>query len=129
MAVNACSSQNQGLSVTRSLRSVDVQSHSNRFSSTIAAAADSGENASLTSPQAHAALKHIVDLENAPVDAYHSAHNWLDKHRFYINEEQSSRINSALQRLDRLPREVGEFRDITSRFQEDPEHNDSYFLP
>jgi hypothetical protein len=72
--------------------------------------------------------KHMVDLENAPVDAYHLTQIWLDEHRFYINEEQCSRINSALERLARLPREVGEIRYITSQFQADPELNDSYFL-
>jgi hypothetical protein len=72
--------------------------------------------------------KHIVDLENAPVDAYHSAQNWLDEHRFYINEEQCSRINSALDRLNGLAREVGEIRYITTHFQADPDLNDSYFF-
>lgn len=72
--------------------------------------------------------KHIVELESAPADAYHSAQNWLNEHRFYLNEEQCVRINRALERLDSLPKEVREIRYITSRFQANPDLDDSYLL-
>jgi hypothetical protein len=72
--------------------------------------------------------KYIAELESASTDSYHTAQLWLDDHRFYLNEDQCSRVNSALERLDALPRDVGEIRYLTSRFQPDPELDDTYFL-
>lgn len=72
--------------------------------------------------------KHIVELEKASADTYHSAQNWLNEHRFYLNEEQCVRINRGLERLDSLPKEVREIRYITSRFQANPDLDDSYLL-
>jgi hypothetical protein len=71
---------------------------------------------------------HIVQLEKADTDGYHAAQNWLDEHRFYLNALQCSRINKALERLNTLPREVGEIRYITSAFVANEELHESYFL-
>ena len=34
---------------------------------------------------------HISNLEIATLDNYHNSRNWLDEHRFYINEKQCCR--------------------------------------
>lgn len=60
VAFNACPSLDHGLSASRSRRSGDIRSHSRRFSTMLAAAADSGESASLTSTQAQAAPDCVI---------------------------------------------------------------------
>lgn len=73
--------------------------------------------------------EYIAKLEEASSDTYHEAQIWLDDHRFYFNSDQCLRINGALARLDELPREVGEIRYLTSRFEPNPELDDTYLLP
>lgn len=70
----------------------------------------------------------ICMLENATLDDYHIPQNWLDKNRFYCNQKQCMHINSALERIEALEREPGEFFVVTNRFQPDSRMNDSYFL-
>src|SRR5271168_912526 len=60
VAFNVCSSRGHGLSVTFCLRSAKMRSQSSRFSTMFAAAADSGESASLTSTQAQAAPDCVI---------------------------------------------------------------------
>jgi hypothetical protein len=72
--------------------------------------------------------KQITELECASADAYHAAQNWLDKHRFYLNQEQCARINLALECLDKLPREVGEIRYVVSGFKANPELDGGDFV-
>jgi hypothetical protein len=72
--------------------------------------------------------KHIVGLEGATNDTYHAFQNWLDKHRFYLNERQCDRINKALERLEHLPQRVGELRWIVSPFEPNCQLDDSYLL-
>ena len=72
--------------------------------------------------------KHIVALEGATNDTYHAFQNWLDKHRFYLNEKQCDRINKALERLEHLPQRVGELRWIVSPFEPNCQLDDSYLL-
>jgi DNA integrity scanning protein DisA with diadenylate cyclase activity len=69
----------------------------------------------------------IEALERATLDNYHQARNFLDDHRFYLNEEQCKRTNAALDRIENLPKEVGELVMLTSRFKPHPEMNDSYY--
>ena len=69
----------------------------------------------------------ITKLEAANKDNYHSAINWLDKHRFYLSQGQCDRINAALERIRDEPRETGELWIIWSEFLIHPEMNDSYF--
>ena len=71
--------------------------------------------------------KAITNLEAANKDNYHSAVNWLDKHRFYLSQVQCDRVNAALERIRDEPRETGEFWRIWSKFLTHPEMNDSYF--
>lgn len=68
----------------------------------------------------------VSELEMATLDNYHDSRNWLNDHRFYINAEQCSRINAAIDRLDALPKEVGLIYLGTERFEVDPEMDESY---
>ena len=49
------------------------------------------------------------------------------RHKFYLNQEQCSRINAAIERIQEEPREVGELRVIWQEFSPDPSLSDSYF--
>lgn len=69
---------------------------------------------------------HVSNLETASVENYHDSKNWLDAHRFYINEEQVSRINRAISRLNTLPRQDGVIRFETRIFEVNPELEDSF---
>jgi hypothetical protein len=66
-------------------------------------------------------------LEQASRDNYHSAINWLDGHRFYLTEEQCTRVNAALARIRAEPMEVGEFMIQWAPFVAHPDLNESYF--
>ena len=69
----------------------------------------------------------IAVLETATADDYHSTINWLDDHRFYLNQEQCEQVNAALKRIQEEPMEVGEIRRKWQEFSPDPDFNDSYF--
>jgi len=68
-------------------------------------------------------------IETSTGEDYHAARNFLAAHRFYIASGQCQRINAALDRIEKEPREVGQIILLTRRFEPDPEMNDSYFLP
>lgn len=70
--------------------------------------------------------KVIAELEAATSDNYHTAASWLDRHRFYLNQEQCDRINAALDRFQREPLEVGQVRILRSKFSPDSDFDDSY---
>jgi len=65
-------------------------------------------------------------LGAASLDDYHQPRNFLDENRFYLSEDQCRRANEALDRIERLPREVGRIVLITDRFHPDPEMNAGY---
>ena len=69
----------------------------------------------------------LTKLEAATHGNYHEAINWLDLHRFYLDQEECDRINTALERIRKEPFEVGELRRIWKEFAPDPSFNDSYF--
>jgi hypothetical protein len=71
----------------------------------------------------------VSALEKATLDNYHKPRNWLENHRFYLNSKQCEIVNSALDRIEALPRDVGEIVIITTRFKPDSSMNDSYLLP
>lgn len=71
--------------------------------------------------------KAISELEAMTSDNYHSAANWLKRHRFYLTQQQCDRINTALKRIHDEPMEVGEIRLKWPEFKPDPDLNDSYF--
>jgi len=70
----------------------------------------------------------ISALERATLDNYHQPRNWLEKHRFYLNNDQCRRVNSALDRIEALPKEVGEIVINTIHFEADPDMDESYLL-
>ena len=72
-------------------------------------------------------MRAIMEIETATSDNYHSAMSWLDRHRFYLNQEQCDRVNAALKRIHEEPREVGEIRMIERSFTPDPGLDGSYF--
>ena len=69
----------------------------------------------------------ISRLEAANSENYHSEENWLNRHRFYLNQEQCDRINAALERIHEEPMEVGEIRLDWREFVPDPSLDESYF--
>jgi hypothetical protein len=72
--------------------------------------------------------KHIAELERASVDVYHSARNWLGEHRFYLDSTQCARINAALERLEPIVMADGQIWVVVSKFEPDPELDETYFL-
>lgn len=70
----------------------------------------------------------VEALEAATLDDYHKPRSWLDEHRFYLDADQCSRVNAALDRIENLPKDVGRIVIITERFQPHPAMNDSYFI-
>ena len=70
--------------------------------------------------------KALIELESSSKDDYHASISWLDGHRFYLNQDQCDRINSALERIWLEPREVGEAHLIRSAFIPDPEFDETY---
>ena len=68
----------------------------------------------------------LVELESATKDDYHASIGWLDKHRFYLDQIQCDRINSALKRIKAEPLEVGEISIIWNEFVPDPDFDESY---
>jgi len=71
--------------------------------------------------------KFITMLSNATHETFHKARNFLDEHRFYLNEEQCKIVNASLERIEDELRKVGQIIFSTNRFTPHPEMNDSYF--
>jgi hypothetical protein len=71
----------------------------------------------------------ISELEQATLDNYHQPRNWVDEHRFYLNKNQCDRVNTALDRIEALPKEVGQIVINTMRFKPYLAMDDSYLLP
>ncbi|MBM0493212.1 hypothetical protein GNZ06_19280 [Aeromonas jandaei] len=70
--------------------------------------------------------QHVTRLENATIENFHDPRNWLDKHRFYLNLDQCSRVNNSLERLDNLPKEFYRLYFSTEKFEVHPEMDESY---
>ncbi|MGL5499764.1 MAG: hypothetical protein ACRDCK_01225, partial [Plesiomonas shigelloides] len=70
--------------------------------------------------------QHVARLENATIENFHDPRNWLDKHRFYLNLDQCSRVNNSLERLDNLPKEFYRLYFSTEKFEVHPEMDESY---
>lgn len=69
----------------------------------------------------------VAALEVADKNNYLQRISWLSRHRFYLDEEQCRRVNAALERINKEPREVGEVWFDYAKFEPDPELDDSYF--
>ncbi|WP_425857357.1 hypothetical protein [Aeromonas veronii] len=70
--------------------------------------------------------QHVARLENATIENFHDPRNWLDKHRFYLNLDQCSRVNNSLERLDNLPKEFYRLYFSIEKFEVHPEMDESY---
>jgi hypothetical protein len=73
-------------------------------------------------------LEAIEALESATLENYHKPRSFLDEHRFYAMPEDCLRINSALDRLEELPMDLGQIRILTKRFTPDPQLDRSYYF-
>ena len=73
-----------------------------------------------------AVLKAILELESSSKDDYDEPISWLHRHRFYLDKSQCDRVNAALARIDKEPREVGEFLIVWDEFVPNPDFNESY---
>lgn len=73
--------------------------------------------------------KAVAKIEQATLDSYLQARNYLSAHRFYIDTGQCARINAALDRIESEPTDVGRIVFKTPRFEVDPGMDASYFLP
>ena len=73
---------------------------------------------------------HINAFETSTPDNFHAHRNWLDNHRFYINQEQCDRLNVAIKRIEDLQNasKSMSIRIQTSFFYPDPKMNKSYFI-
>jgi hypothetical protein len=70
----------------------------------------------------------ISKIESATLNNYHKPRNWLDKHRFYLDALQCNRVNAALDRIEKLPRDVGEIMIVTKRFLPNEALDNTYFI-
>ena len=73
-----------------------------------------------------AICKVVEELEAASNDDYHPAINWLDRHRFYLNQEECDRINASLERIQSEPMDEGEIRIQWENFSPNPGMDESY---
>jgi hypothetical protein len=69
----------------------------------------------------------IQSFEKASTEDYHADQNWLHERRFYIREPEANRINAVLDRLSKVPREMGEIRYLVPQFEPSREVDDSYY--
>lgn len=76
--------------------------------------------------KASAIRKALDELESSSKDDYHEWINWLHRHRFYLDQGQCDRINAALDRIGREPREVGEIHIIWDEFVPDADFDETY---
>ena len=75
-------------------------------------------------------LSVMVDsLEKATTDNFHVHRSALDEHRFYLNADQCRRVNSALERLNKLVVEEGAIVWMSPEFVPDPGMNDAFLAP
>lgn len=72
--------------------------------------------------------ENIAALEKANINNYLKPRNWLDKYRFYLNENQCNRINITMDRLNTLLREDGALVLSVIEFKPDPFMDESYLL-
>lgn len=72
--------------------------------------------------------RQLVALETATIDDYYRPRMFVLDHRFYLTPAQCDRANAALERIRKLPAEVGRIRFVESPLTPNPEMNESYYL-
>ena len=70
--------------------------------------------------------KAIAELESSSNDDYHEWINWLDGHRFYLDQSQCDRINAACRRIADQVEEADEIYIGPEEFVPDPAFNKAY---
>lgn len=70
----------------------------------------------------------ISALETATMEDYHAPRFFVVEHAFYFDAIQCERINAALDRIAKLPREVGEILILTSPLSPDPAMTNEYLV-
>lgn len=72
---------------------------------------------------------HVAAIESANRQTVHAPRNWLDEHRFYLDQAQCCRVNEALARIEAEPAtHLTAIWVIVRPFAPDPDFNDSYLL-
>jgi hypothetical protein len=76
------------------------------------------------------AVERMIDqLETATLDNYHEPRNFLEAHRFYLDEEQCGRVNRALAKIYSEPREWNTLVIKSDPFTPHPAMEPIYWLP
>ena len=70
----------------------------------------------------------IDELESATFENYHEPRNFLETHRFYLNQEHCDRINRALARIHSEPRKRNTIVITSAPFEPDPAMEPRYWL-
>jgi hypothetical protein len=70
----------------------------------------------------------IDALEQAGIENYYEPRLFLDDNRFYALPEDCLRINAALDRIEKIPIDVGVIRIFTERFVPNSDMNPSYYF-
>ncbi len=70
--------------------------------------------------------KAIEVLKSSSKDDYHESSNWLNKNRFYLDQQQCDEINAALATIYEEPSDVGEGWIVFEEFVPNPDFNESY---
>jgi hypothetical protein len=73
--------------------------------------------------------RNITALEQATTDDFYPSRNWLDRRRFYLDQFQCDRINSAMERIDHDLEEEGALRTFLQEFKPDDDMDASYIAP
>ncbi|MDO4705213.1 MAG: hypothetical protein Q4A98_03235 [Comamonadaceae bacterium] len=71
----------------------------------------------------------IAKLEASSIENHHGPIDWLDTHRFYLDQTQCDRINAVQKKLNSAPRDVGEIRILRAEFHPDPLCTAEYIEP
>lgn len=71
---------------------------------------------------------YVNQLKSLNSDNYHETLSWLEKHRFYLTQEQCDIVNAELSRILAEPQDVGEIRPMPPKFEPHPDMNESYYL-
>jgi hypothetical protein len=71
--------------------------------------------------------ENIAKLQSSNRDNYHPAINWLDRHRFYLDQGQCNQVNAVLERIRSETMEVGEIMIQWPEFLPNPGLDEEYF--
>ena len=69
----------------------------------------------------------IEKLETAPLQDYYPIFSWLDKHRFYLNQEMCNRVNTAFVRIQNELEHAGDLVIGSPNFSQNPDLDESYY--